>query len=83
VPNSANILVDNNVTTDAANTDNLASIDNANSDISTISTTEAAELSARNAAAKIGADTAALLTVAKNAIKTLNYSLRLHRSQDK
>jgi hypothetical protein len=51
VPNSANILVDNNVATNAANTDNLTSIDNANSDISTISTTKAAELNARNAAA--------------------------------
>jgi hypothetical protein len=61
----------NNVAADAANNaDNRRNTENVNNEIDQISATEAAELSARNAAAKMATDTATLLATTTNAEKT-------------
>jgi hypothetical protein len=85
VPNSAIDRVEGNVATDAANNtdnrnnvavdaannaDNRRNTENVNNEIDPISATEAAELSARNAAAKMATDTATLLATTTNAEKT-------------
>jgi hypothetical protein len=84
-PNSANNRVEGNVAADAANNtdncnnvtadatnyvDNSDNTENVNSEIVTVSDTEAAELSARNAAAKMAADTTTLVSTTTNAEKT-------------
>jgi hypothetical protein len=61
----------NNAAADAANNaDNRRNTENVNNEIDPISATEAAERSARNAAAKMAADTTSLLTTTTNAEKT-------------
>jgi hypothetical protein len=84
VPNSAIDRVEGSVAADAANADNRnnvipsaannadnrRNIENVNSEIDPISATEAADLSARNAAARMATDTTALLATTTSAKKT-------------